>query len=221
MKNGLLIFFGILGLTVLSWAAVLLTPHRQIGALAQHKDAIDDSVHPYATSGLVNQGRLVYQDLGCAYCHTQQVRRVGGDLERKWGVRESYPRDYIMETVVFLGSSRLGPDLRNVGSRLGDTAQPAEYAEWFHKMLYAPAAVGAHKPSHSFLYETRKVINGQWSPKALRLPAAYAPKAGYQVVPSHRAESLVAYLMSLKDNYEYPEEKRLNAPAEAKKEGSH
>jgi cytochrome c oxidase cbb3-type subunit 2 len=221
MKNGLLLFLGILGLSALSWAAVLLTPHRQYGALAQHKDAIDESLHPYATSGLVNQGRLVYQDLGCVYCHTQQVRRVGGDLERKWGVRESYARDYIQDSVVFLGSSRLGPDLRNVGSRLGDTAPASEYADWFNTILYAPAAVGAHKPAHAFLYETRQVYHGQSSPKALRLPAAYAPKAGYEVVPSRRAEALVAYLMSLKDNYDYPEEKRLNAPPAGKKEGSH
>lgn len=220
MKNGLLIFVSLFALAILSWAVVLLVPHRQYGALPPAVDPVEGTIHPYGTSGLAAQGRRVYQELGCATCHTQQVRHGTADLERKWGARASYARDYVRDGQVFLGSSRLGPDLRNVGARLGDGAAPAEHAEWFHKILYAPASVGANKPAHAFLYEVRPVNPGQGSNKALRLTGSAAPPAGFEVIPTPRAEALVAYLASLKDTYEYPDETRLNAPA-PRKQGGH
>ncbi|HYC71279.1 MAG TPA: cbb3-type cytochrome c oxidase subunit II [Opitutaceae bacterium] len=220
MKNGLLIFVGLFTLAALSWAVMLLAPHRQYGGLGPAVDPVEGSVHPYGTSGLAAQGRLVYQDLGCATCHTQQVRLGTADLERKWGARPSYARDYVKDGVVLLGSSRLGPDLRNVGARLGDVPA-AEYAEWFHKVLYAPSSVAARKPAHPFLYDVRPVNPGQASHKALRLTGSAAPAAGFEVVPTPRAEALVAYLTSLKDTYEYPDETKRNAPPPADQKGGH
>ncbi len=66
---------------------------------------------------MVARGARVYAANGCVYCHSQQVRPEygGSDLERKWGVRRSAPRDYIFESIVFLGKTRIGPDLANVG----------------------------------------------------------------------------------------------------------
>ena len=95
MKNGLALFLGVFATLALSWAGLLLTAHRQIGGLSQHKDQADESLYPQALSGLANQGRLVYQDLGCVTCHTQQVRQEGfghdvGEGSRKWGERGSY-----------------------------------------------------------------------------------------------------------------------------------
>ena len=125
MKNGLALFLGVFATLALSWAGLLLTAHKQIGGLSQFKDPADDSLHPAALSGLASQGLLVYQDLGCVSCHTQQVRQhgFGHDLAeggRKWGERGSYARDYIRDQTVLIGQNRIGPDLRNVGSRLGD-----------------------------------------------------------------------------------------------------
>ena len=42
-----------------------------------------------ADPGIAARGQLVYADLGCAQCHTQQVRRpdFGSDQERGWGER--------------------------------------------------------------------------------------------------------------------------------------
>jgi len=59
-------------------------------------------------------------------------------------------------------------------------------------------------PPHRFLFEKREIV-GAPSPKALRLPSHEAPPAGYEVVPTPRAEKLVAYLLSLKTNYDLPE----------------
>jgi len=225
MKNGLALFFGVLATLALSWAGLLLTAHRQIGALSQFKDPADDMLYPQPLSGVADQGRLVYQDLGCVTCHTQQVRQhgFGHDLAeggRKWGERGSYARDYIRDRTVLIGQSRLGPDLRNVGTRLGD-AKPEEYNEWFYKLLYAPQSVaaGTNMPPHPFLFEVHPVAGRQPSAHALALPAKFAPGPGLEVVPTPRAVALVTYLRSLKDTYDYPIERTRNLPAP--KEGGH
>ena len=216
MKNGLILFFGVLATLALSWAGLLLTAHRQIGGLGPFKDPADETLYPQPLSGLADQGRLVYQDLGCVTCHTQQVRHegFGSDLARKWGERGSYARDYIRDQTVLIGQNRLGPDLRNVGARLGD-AKPEEYAEWFYKLLYAPQSVakGTNMPAHPFLFDVHPVTGRQPSAHALALPSKFAPGAGWEVVPTARAVALVAYLQSLKDSYDYPVERSRNTPA--------
>ena len=225
MKNGLALFLGVFAILGLSWAGLLLTAHRQLGGLSQFKDPVDESLHPQPLSGIADEGRLVYQDLGCVSCHTQQVRRegFGADLERKWGQRGSYARDYIREHTVFIGQSRLGPDLRNVGARLGDTATADEYADWFYKVLYAPQTVapGTNMPAYTSLFDVHPVRGRQPSDHALKLTGKAAPAAGEEVVPTARARALVTYLQSLKDSYDYPTERNLNATAEKPKEEGH
>jgi cytochrome c oxidase cbb3-type subunit II len=217
MKNGLALFFGAFAVLGLSWAGVLLSAHNQLAGLTQYKDPVDETLHPAPLSGIADRGRLVYQDLGCAACHTQQVRRdgFGGDIARQWGVRQSVARDYIREKTVFPGQQRLGPDLRNAGARA--------YAsdEYFYSLLYAPESVapGTNMPRYDFLFEVRPIRPGQASPHALKLSGRHAAPAGHEIVPTERARSLVAYLRSLNDAYEYPEAKPF--VPEAKKEGGH
>ncbi|MDP2137919.1 MAG: cbb3-type cytochrome c oxidase subunit II [Candidatus Didemnitutus sp.] len=203
MKNGLVLFVGAFAVIGLSSAGVLLSAHNQFGALTQYKDPIEETLHPAPLRGTADRGRMVYQDLGCVSCHTQQVRRegFGGDIARQWGVRQSVARDYIREKTVFLGHSRIGPDLRNAAAR------PYADAEYFYKLLYAPASVapGTNMPSYAFLFEVRPIPPGQPSPHALQLTGKYAAPAGHEVVPTPRAVALVAYLRSLNDTYEYPE----------------
>jgi cytochrome c oxidase cbb3-type subunit 2 len=219
MKNGLALFLGVFATVGLSWAALLLTAHHQLGGLGQFKDPIDDTLYPQPLSGLANQGRLVYQDLGCVSCHTQQVRRegFGADIERKWGERASYARDYIRDPAVLLGQSRLGPDLRNVGKRIPE-------ADYFYQLLYAPestiggAPIAHGMPAHTFLFDVHPTAGRQPSDQALKLTGKAAPAAGFEVVPSTRARALVAYLQSLKDTYDYPVERERNADAAKPKE---
>jgi cytochrome c oxidase cbb3-type subunit 2 len=221
MKNGLTLFLGVFATLALSWAGLLLTAHEQIGSLNQFKDPVDEILYPQPLSGLANQGRLVYQDLGCVSCHTQQVRRegFGSDLERKWGQRGSYARDYIRDDSVLIGQSRLGPDLRNVGNLELHAGADADY---FYQLLYAPEtklSAGTNMPAHKFLFDVHPVAGRQPSAKAIKLPSKYAPPAGYEVVPTSRAQALVAYLQSLKDTYDYPTERSRNLPAAMPKEG--
>jgi cytochrome c oxidase cbb3-type subunit 2 len=215
MKNGFTIFLGVFATLALSWAGVLLTAHRQFGSLGQYKDPVDESLNPAALSGIADQGRMVYQDLGCVSCHTQQVRRegFGADVARGWGTRQSVARDYIREKTVFIGQSRLGPDIRNAAAR------PYADAEYFYKLLYAPPSVapGTNMPSYDFLFDVQP-IGSQPAPKALRLTGRFAPAKGSEVVPTRRADELVAYLLSLKDTYEYPEARPF-VEAKKKEEG--
>lgn len=222
MKNGLALFLGVFAALALSWAGLLLAAQQQLGRLGQFKDPTDDTLYPQPMSGLANQGRLVYQDLGCATCHTQQVRRegFGSDIARKWGQRGSYARDYIRDESVHLGSSRIGPDLRNAGNTELHAGVDAEY---FYKLLYAPASVapGSMMPAHAFLFDVHPIAGRQPSAQALKLPSKFSPGPGLEVVPTARAQALVAYLQSLKDTYDYPIERSRNAPAEKPKEGGH
>lgn len=201
MRNGLLIFAGALGVVAFSWTGVVLSAHLQLTHLAQYKDVTDDSLNPQPLSGLADQGRMVYQDLGCASCHTQQVRRdgFGGDVARKWGDRQSVARDYIREKTVLIGTTRFGPDLRNVAKRVPS-------ADYFYKLLYHPGAVAPGMPAYPFLFEVRKAVPGQPAPLTVSAGGTAVPP-GSEVVPTRRAQALVAYLLSLNDTYEYPEAK--------------
>jgi cytochrome c oxidase cbb3-type subunit 2 len=199
MNRAPLIFLGAFLVLAFSWAGLVLTNQVGYGALAPHFDDTENKAFPGQPPGLAARGALVYQDLGCAYCHTQQVRD-GTDVARKLGERASYARDYIRDTTVLLGDLRVGPDLRDFGARA-----PAAADLYLH--LYAPsqAVNGSTMPPYTFLFETRK-ISGQPSPDALKVEVA----PGTEVVPTERARVLVAYLLSLQNPYDYPEEKQKN-----------
>ncbi|MEK7707494.1 MAG: cbb3-type cytochrome c oxidase subunit II, partial [Verrucomicrobiota bacterium] len=117
---------------------------------------------------------------------------IGPDIARGWGRRRTVAQDYLFDYPVQLGSRRIGPDLANVGLRLPD-------ANWQLRHLYAPQSEvkGSTMPSYRFLFETRKA-GTKPSPDALRLPAAFAPATGYEIVPRPAAKALVAYLLSLR-----------------------
>ncbi len=202
MNKGPLLFLGIFLTLAFSWTGIVLTNHGDLGKIGTYVDPDTGTAFPRAVPGLARQGKLVYQQLGCIYCHTQQVRRpgFGADDLRGWGERQSVPRDYVQQDRLLLGTMRTGPDLMNVGAR------PLN-ADWHYKHLLDPqlTSPGSIMPPFGFLFETRKIV-GQPSPKAIQgLPPQYAPASGYEVVPTHRAEALVAYLMSLKHEFDYPE----------------
>ena len=121
-----------------------------------------------------------------------RVAPVGPDIARGWGLRRSVAADYLFDSPPLLGSQRVGPDLANVGLRLPD-------ANWHLVHLYNPRAEvkGSAMPPYRFLFTTRKVGRAP-SPDALVFPAGFAPKAGYEVVPTDAARALVAYLQSLR-----------------------
>jgi cytochrome c oxidase cbb3-type subunit 2 len=112
-----------------------------------------------------------------------------------------------------LGSQRIGPDLRNFAARK-NTDGTEHTAAGLYAYLYHPQVVvkESNMPAYAYLFKTQPIV-GQGSAKALKLPAA----SGYEVVPTARAEALVAYLLSLNDTYAYPETKNVYTAPVAKK----
>ncbi|PTX92626.1 cbb3-type cytochrome c oxidase subunit II [Opitutus sp. ER46] len=199
MKNGPLFFIGVFAAVTVSWIGLVLGAHAQLGSQTPYYDQTEESAFPVAPSGLAAQGELVYTDLGCASCHTQQVRRptFGSDQARGWGERQSVARDYIFQARPQLGSLRYGPDLANLAGQPNGAPVAADLM----KLLYTGSAT---HPAYGFLFDQQRIV-GQRSVRALDLAGRAAPRPGYQVVPTRRAEALVAYLSELKQTYVYPE----------------
>lgn len=119
MKGIVPLFLGIFGTFAFSWAGLTLIPNYQIGHLDPQMDEEGNDAYPAPKSGMAERGRKIYSANGCVYCHSQQVRAdyAASDIDRKWGVRRSAPRDYLFDRPVLLGKMRVGPDLSNIGKR--------------------------------------------------------------------------------------------------------
>lgn len=205
MKSAPVFIFGLFSALAISFGGIVLGSHAQLGRLTPYFDEGEGQAFPQRTAGLAMRGQHVYADLGCAACHTQQVRRpdFGSDQARGWGARQSVARDYIHQARPQLGASRLGPDLANLAGRKPNAPGESE----LFKLLYEGTA---RHPSYKFLFETRDGA-GESSPLVI------ATQDGRQIVPTERARSLVAYLLSLNTAYDYPEARPYIAP---KKEAS-
>jgi len=194
------LYAGVVLVVVASFVGLAWIPDRQLGAL----DPVEDSEgirRPAPAGGIVGIGRRVYVDLGCIYCHSQQVRPegFGADLERGWGTRRSVARDHLYDRPPLLGTMRTGPDLLNIGAR-----QPS--AAWHSLHLYNPriTSEGSIMPAFPFLFERRE--RGPNLPaRAIELPPAWRSEGYTHIVPKDRARALVAYLQSLDHGYFVPE----------------
>lgn len=211
MKSGPFFVIGLFVALATSWVVFVIVGNAQLGGLTPYFDETEGNAFPQRSSGVAAQGELVYMDLGCASCHTQQIRRpdFGSDQARGWGERQSVARDYIFQVRPQLGSLRYGPDLTNLAARQPVAPQPADLM----KLLYVGSAT---HPKFPFLFETKPVV-GQRSARALNLEGRAAPRRGMEVVPSRRAEALVAYLLSMNHTFEYPEARPAAAPESAQK----
>lgn len=189
-----------------AWLAFVVGARSQYGDLVPTASILEDDgsvpsdadLFPMPLSGIAQQGAEEYAALGCVTCHTQQVRRVdaGFDVERGWGKRPSVPRDYVLQDHVLLGNSRIGPDLANLGLR--------DYSDdWLHQHLFEPQSIHPSSlcPPSPFLYEEVE----EASPSDIEIPSNVADSISRYVRPSVRANRLVAYLKSLKQDYELPE----------------
>jgi cytochrome c oxidase cbb3-type subunit 2 len=138
-------------------------------------------------TALQSEGREVYVANGCSYCHTQQVRPLNED--KVFG-RPSAEGDFTYQTPELLGSERTGPDLTNIGMR-----QPSSVWQYIH--LYNPRAVVSESIMPSFNWMFDVIHQAPAGVTSVPLPKGYAPAHGV-VVPSHKAQALIAYLASLK-----------------------
>jgi cytochrome c oxidase cbb3-type subunit II len=195
------LFFGVFVLFGAAWFRLVAYPYLTFAGLRQAKDDATGALAPQGNPGTAAQGARVYAANGCLYCHSQFVRAQdeGNDIDRKWGTRRTVARDYMFDRQVFLGTSRLGADLSNVGVRQTDP-------QWFYRILYSPQTMSPEvsMPAYRWLFVTRE-IQGQPSVDALKLEGPEAPSPGYEIVPTEEGKVLVGYLLSLKKNYPLPE----------------
>lgn len=196
------IFVGLLLIFASAWLGLVVYPYVTFGNMQPLPDEDTGGYFPPSLSGLAVAGQKVYAANGCLYCHSQQVRLapLSTDIQKGLGLRHTVARDYLRAQPVFLGTSRTGPDLTNIGVRQSDP-------NWHHLHLYEPQTVTpwSNMPSHRFLYKLQQ-IQGQPSDDAVKgLTGPHAPPPGYEVVPTDDAKALVAYLISLNRNYPLPE----------------
>ena len=217
----------------LPWLVLIIVPSIQYQGLKplpydkEKGDELDNS-YSYPLSPVVTQqGEKIYAAEGCVQCHSQMIRPAPLALDawhKGWGqdqsarpaepARATELRDYLGEKHSFLGVIRNGPDLANAGYRFENRTQ-------VHMHLYEPGAVNGNywqvMPSYRHLYDVRQ-IQGLGAANALPLAGTkYAPKEGYEVVPTQEAEQLVSYLLSLKKDYPVPGATKVAAAAPAKK----
>jgi cbb3-type cytochrome oxidase cytochrome c subunit len=179
MKGIVPLFLGIFGTFAFSWAGLTLIPNYQIGHLDPQMDEEQTDIYPAPKSGMAERGRRIFAANGCVYCHSQQVRAdyAASDIERKWGVRRSAPRDYIFDRPAMLGKMRLGPDLSNIGKRA-----PAEEASPTPAPSTNPASSPAVSPAPA---------SGS-SPAAPPASAAASPSASAATSPAASPDKAVA-----------------------------
>lgn len=206
MKNSVALFLGVFGAITVSWVVIVWGSHRQLSAIGPHFDTLENASYPTPLPGESAQGQIIYQELGCGACHTQQVRRYGygWDQQRGWGDRQSVARDYVLQTHPQFGQTRIGPDLANFGERAAKTS--VDRAK-LYVMLYQGQG---GMPAYPFLFEQREV-SGQKASAALALPI----EQGWQIVPTPRAAALVSFLLGLKQDYALPEAPPADIPAPA------
>ena len=196
---------GIFATLGFAWLAFVVGAKMQYGDLSTEAERLEEDgsrpadaeLYPKALSGLAQQGGEDYQALGCMTCHTQQVRLVeaGFDVERGWGKRPSVARDYVLQSHVLIGNTRVGPDLANLGMR--------EYSdEWLHQHLFEPQSLVAESlcPPSPFLYD----VSNEAKEGSIEIAASEGNEARF-VNPSLRARGIVAYLQALRQDYELPE----------------
>jgi len=211
MDRGMVIFLGVMLTFTSSWLGLVLLPllpaNKNLPFISEMRIQNQDPLvedqgttttsYPRPLGGSALHGMKIYQQNGCIYCHSQQIRAEtfgnGADIKRGWGTRRTVPRDYIYDNPIMLGTMRTGPDLANIGVR-------GYYADWHHKHLYNPRMMtpGSIMPPFRFLYEKRKIV-GEPSNDALVLTGEWAAELGpgYEIVPTEDAKDLVAYLLSL------------------------
>lgn len=75
-------------------------------------------------TALEAQGRKLYVNNGCSYCHSQFIRRIDWDLGAE---RIAQAGDYIAEQPHLLGTERTGPDLSQAGGEHPDDWHVAHF----------------------------------------------------------------------------------------------
>jgi cytochrome c oxidase cbb3-type subunit 2 len=170
-------FFSYLGLTVL----IAILPAFSV----QNVPGVPGAP---SRSSLADQGREIYLQEGCGYCHTQFVRDL--PLDRPYG-RATVAEDYANEDPPLPGTERTGPDLSNVAAR-----QPSD--TWHLLHLYNPRTVVPQSVMPGFPWYFEEKATAAEGDLVVPVPSRFVSSPGYVIVARPEARALVAYLLSLR-----------------------
>jgi cytochrome c oxidase cbb3-type subunit 2 len=138
-----LIFIAGVGFFLLSFIALGVVPGLRLKDTIASRTQAD--MPDYTVAEL--HGRRIYASLGCALCHTQQVRFLSADV-RRWGApTEAWETRYDFPQL--WGTRRIGPDLARETSIRSD--------DWQLTHLYNPQWIvpDSVMPSFSWLFNGR------------------------------------------------------------------
>lgn len=103
---------------IITGSALLFAATFFISALLPWMTITDQPSEIYRPrTPLENEGRKVYVNNGCTYCHTQFIRPIDWDIGAE---RIARPGDYIEDQPHLLGTERTGPDLSQEGGEHPD-----------------------------------------------------------------------------------------------------
>jgi len=171
MNSGPLVFLGLLVAMACSWVTFVMSPQLQIGRLTPATNLVTQEFYPNAYEGEAGQGAQVYRANGCVACHTQQIRANDFGPDK---AMFSAIRQSTAWDYLYDQPVQLGD--QRLGPDLASVGLRMDRAALLQK-LYNPrqTAPGSVMPSYSYLFDK----NGQ---------------------PSPRAEQLVSYLLSRRQN---------------------
>jgi len=112
MNNGATLFLGILLSVAVSFWTLLFAPQLQIGR-QQVRPIEGGELYPAPRPGLAQRGAEVYRSLGCAECHTRQVRQTGAIFE----VRVTEVGTNLSAVVAVFGETEMGTGDEGLDSR--------------------------------------------------------------------------------------------------------
>jgi len=81
MKNGPLLFLGLLAVMATSFWGLFIASNSTIGSQQPVLIEATGELYPAGRSGLAQEGAQVYRSLGCVECHSQQIRQSGLEFE--------------------------------------------------------------------------------------------------------------------------------------------
>ena len=73
MNTAIRLFAGVFATFAFAWVGLVLVPHLQMKDLQSRKDEALGTLYPAPFTGMESDGRDVYIDLGCTYCHNTQA----------------------------------------------------------------------------------------------------------------------------------------------------
>jgi len=123
MNNGPLLFLGVLVTLATSFWGLILAPQVQFGRQTSRLIEATGEYYPPGRPGLAEKGAEVYRSLGCAECHSQQVRQTGVNFD--------------------VWVTELSTNVASIASSLAKLRGGSNAGEWSSQLANLPARVAS------------------------------------------------------------------------------